>query len=446
MSQFNEGEVCGMRRCFSWLVAGLLAISGLNVSAGKTPNTASTPAAPKALPNQVEPFWGEHQGGILTWPIQHQNYFATFDLVTTNREEVVKLLKAWTAAAARMTAGETAQPLEEGLKLAVPPVLQGETLEAPDSGPVAADTGEAIGMSPSRLTITFGFGPTLFVKDGKDRFGLASRRPEALVDMPKFVGDQLAEGRTGGDISVQACAEDAQVAFHAVRQLARIAEGVAQLRWVQTGFRPNTGSRHLLGFSVEGMENPSVEDPKVMAKAVWSGSDGPEWMRGGSYVVARRMRFALEHWDHMPTKYQEKAVGGGKYSGNPMMNPHHPPPGDAGAAGDMDDQAESAPSHLDIVAPHAATMFRRSYSYIDGLNFTTERWPPWRQGLEYDAGMFFICYQRDPRTGFIKLFDMIAKRDFRLNQFWTHEGSGLFACPPGVEKGGYIGQGLFEPK
>ncbi|WP_306589509.1 Dyp-type peroxidase [Geothrix sp. 21YS21S-4] len=381
----------------------------------------------------------------MTWPIQHQNYFAAFDLATTKREDVIKLLKAWTEAAARMTAGETAQPLEGGLKLAVPPATPVEVFDTPDSGIIAADTGETIGMSPSRLTITFGFGATLFTKDGKDRFGLASQRPEALVDMPKFIGDQLAENRTGGDISVQACAEDPQVAFHAVRQLARIAEGVAHIRWVQIGFRPNTGSRHLFGFSVEGMENPSVEDPKVMAKVVWSGNEGPEWMRGGSYIVARRMRFALEHWDQMPTKYQEKAVGGGKYHGSPMMNPHQsaePSP----AALEDDDPAAHPPSHLDIVGPHAATMFRRSYSYNDGVNFTTERWPPWRQGLEYDAGMFFICYQRDPRTGFIKLFDMIAKQDFRLNQFWTHEGSGLFACPPGVEKGGYIGQGLFEPK
>lgn len=395
--------------------------------------TLSAAAPPKPL-SPVEPFWGEHQGGITTWPIQHQTYFAAFDLVTSNREDVIKVLKAWTAAAARMTAGETAQPVEGGLKQAVPPK------DAPAG--MASDTGEAIGMSPSRLTLTFGFGAGLFIKDGKDRFGLASRRPEALVDMPKFPGDQLAEGKTGGDLSIQACAEDPQVAFHAVRQLARIADGVARLRWVQIGFRPNSGSRHLLGFSVEGMENPSVEDPNVMAKTVWCAEDGPEWMSGGSYVVARRMRFALEHWDQMPTEYQERAVGGGKYAGAPLVNPHKPKAEDP----DMDDPAARPPSHLDIVAPHVMTMFRRSYSYNDGLNFTAERWPPWRQGLEYDAGMLFICYQRDPRTGFIQLYRKMATHDFMLNQFWTHEGSGLFACPRGVRKGEYIGQGLFEAK
>ncbi|MGH7096467.1 MAG: hypothetical protein ACREE4_02265, partial [Stellaceae bacterium] len=72
-----------------------------------------------------------------------------------------------------------------------------------------------------------------------------------------------------------------------------------------------------------------------------------------------------------------------------------------------------------------------------------ERWPPWRQGLEYDAGLLFICYQRDPRTGFIRIFERIAKFD-TMNQFVTHVGSGLFACPPGAAPGGFVGQRLFE--
>ena len=430
------------------LVTGLLVFSGLGaMAAPEAKPVAAAPAAKPTDPNQAEPFWGEHQGGIVTWPIQHQSFFATFDLTTTRREDVIKLLKAWTIAAARMTAGETAQPMDQGLQVAVPgpaqDLLDGDpSFGTPASRKVAADTGEAIGMTPSRLTLTFGFGPGLFTKDGQDRFGLASRRPEALVDLPAFSGDQLQEERTGGDLSIQACAEDAQVAFHAVRQLARIADGVATLRWVQTGFRNSSGARHLLGFSVEGMPNPAVTDLKTMTEAVWSGGDGPAWMRGGSYVVTRRMRFALEHWDRMPTEYQEKAVGGGKYKGDPMVNPH----GDGQGTEGHDDAADHHPSHLDIVMPHAYTLFRRSYSYLDGANVTAERWPPWRKELEYDAGMFFLCYQRDPRTGFIKLFEQMAKHDFMLNQFWTHEGSGLFACPPGVRKGGYLGQGLFESK
>ena len=68
------------------------------------------------------------------------------------------------------------------------------------------DSGETLGLDPNRLTLTFGFGAPLFEKDGKDRYGLKAKRPEALIELPYFNGDQLVEGHTGGDLSVQACA------------------------------------------------------------------------------------------------------------------------------------------------------------------------------------------------------------------------------------------------
>ena len=216
--------------------------------------------------------------------------------------EIAALLQRWTEAAARMAAGQTAAPL--GNDLSVP----------------AADSGEALGLAPARLTLTFGFGATLFVKDGRDRFGLAARRPDALVDLPLFNGDQLAEGRTGGDLSVQACADDPQVAFHAARQLARLTSGTALVRWAQTGYmtRPGNGDtpRNLMGFK-DGTSNPSITDPRAMTKFVWVGDEGPVWMRGGSYVVARRIRIALEHWDRMKVAFQEQTFGPHKYSGAP---------------------------------------------------------------------------------------------------------------------------------
>ena len=38
-----------------------------------------------------------------------------------------------------------------------------------------SDTGEALGLAASQLTLTIGFGPSFFVKDGKDRFGIGRR-------------------------------------------------------------------------------------------------------------------------------------------------------------------------------------------------------------------------------------------------------------------------------
>lgn len=391
--------------------------------------------------DKAEPFWGEHQGGIVT-PPQHHIYFAVFDLTTTKREDVISLLKAWTAAAARMTQGDTAQSMEGGLQLAVVPAVSkgGDADETPDPGSRAADTGEVLGMPSARLTITFGFGAGLFIKDGKDRFGLAVRRPEALVDMPNFGSiDQMAPDRTGGDLAIQACAEDPQVAFHAVRQLARIAEGLATIRWVQTGYKPTAGDRHLLGFSAEE-KIPGMNAP--LAKAIWVGNEGTDWMRGGSYIVVRRIRFALEHWDQMPQAYQESAIGEMKHAHMQAGQA----PANTKSSSDGVATEDATPPHLALVAPGRDAMLRRSFSYNDGVNFTSERWPPWRQGLEYDAGMLFICFQRDPRTGFIAVFREMANHDSRLNQFWTHVGGGLFAVPPGAKQGAYIGQGLFESR
>jgi deferrochelatase/peroxidase EfeB len=399
---------------------GLLAAAGGVLAAATAPRIARA-----ATETAAEPFWGDHQSGIITRPQRH-SYFAALDLTTKNPSDVVALLRSWTAAAARMAAGDTALPL------------------GTDPGAPAGDSGDVLGLPQSRLTVTFGFGASLFSKDGTDRYGLASRHPDALVDMPAFNGDQLVEGQTGGDLSIQGCADDAQIAFHAVRQLVRLAYGTAQLRWVQSGFLPaypvGETPRNLMGFK-DGTINP-----KPPFAAVWVTDEGPAWMRNGSYLVTRRIRISLEHWDRTEIDFQEEVIGRRKYSGAPLSGRNEFDP----IALDAMDQdgnpliAENA--HVRLAAPETnggAEILRRAYSYNDGVNFTAERWPPWRQGLMYDAGLFFISYQRDPRTGFIRIFENMARLD-ALNQYTTHIGSGLFACPGGVREGEFIGQRLFD--
>jgi deferrochelatase/peroxidase EfeB len=462
MSQREDGKVPASRRGFLTGAAGLVAAASAAFGAAAGATTAAAAGAEptaRAAPapgggTGSEPFWGLRQGGIIT-PAQSHTYFATFDLVTTRREDVVMLLQAWTAAAARMAEGRTAQPLADALQPAAAPGDAaaaakggGDGYNAPSQGATVADTAEALGMPAARLTVTFGFGAGLFVKDGKDRFGLAAHRPAALVDLPKFAGDQLVEGRTGGDLSVQACADDPQVAFHAIRQLARIAADVAKIRWVQTGFVPTRAGkdtpRNLMGFK-DGTVNPAAGDAKTMAQLVWVGSEGPAWVTGGSYLVVRRIRIALEHWDRMKLAFQEQAVGRHKYSGAPLGKQGEFDALDL-AATDKDGNPvipENAHVRLAAAATNdGAQILRRPYSFNDGVDFTAERWPPWRQGLEYDSGLFFVCYQRDPRSGFIKIFDRMSKLDM-MNQFVTHVGGGLFACPPGAAPGEFVGQRLF---
>lgn len=103
-------------------------------------------------------------------------------------------------------------------------------------------------------------------------------------------------------------------------------------------------------------------------------------------------------------------------------------------------------SHVRLAAPEmnkGAQILRRPYSYNDGTSVTAERWPPWREGLEYDAGLLFIAYQRDVRTGFVPIFKRMARMDM-LNQFTTHTAGAIFAIPGGIAPGGYLGQTLFD--
>jgi deferrochelatase/peroxidase EfeB len=402
----------------------LLAAASSLLAATSAP-AAVRSAVAATTPPATENFWGDHQAGIIT-PQQRHSYFAALDLTTKKAGDVAALLRTWTNAAARMASGETAEPLNANAEQ--PP----------------ADSGDALGLSPARLTITFGFGPGLFTKDKQDRYGLARHRPEALVDLPLFNGDQLVEAHTGGDLSVQACSDDAQVAFHAVRQLVRLAYGSAQLRWVQAGYLPDYPAgetpRNLMGFK-DGTMNPGPP-----YQSVWVTDEGPAWMHNGSYLVARRIRISLEHWDRTDLDFQEEVIGRRKYSGAPLGREKESDPLDLGATDKDGNPVIAENAHVRLAAPEAnggAEILRRAYSYNDGVNFTAERWPPWRQGLMYDAGLFFLAYQRDPRTGFIRIFDTMSKLD-AMNQFTTHVGSGIFACPGGVAEGMFIGQGLFD--
>lgn len=349
-------------------------------------------------------FHGAHQAGIAT-PVQDRLHFAAFDVKTDDRAEFVRLLKDWTAAARRMTAGKA---VGEG--------AYGGLAEAPPD-----DTGEALGLPPSRLTLTLGFGPSLF-----EKFALAHKRPAALVDLPKFPGDNLDRTRTGGDLCIQACADDPQVAVHAIRNLARIGFGKVAIRWSQLGFGKTSSTtpgsqtpRNLFGFK-DGTRNIAGTETDRLEKFVWAGNgDGgaqDAWMSGGSYLVARRIRMNIETWDRTSLQEQEDVFGRDKGEGAP-----------AGKAKEHDEpflKAMKPGAHVRLAHPDAnggITILRRGYSFTDGTD-----------GLgRLDAGLFFLAYQRDPRTGFIPLQRRLAAHD-ALNEYIQHVGSAVFAIPPGV--------------
>jgi deferrochelatase/peroxidase EfeB len=396
----------------------LLGVSGLGVLAGAAAGAGLVTAAEAAdsgPPNTEIDFYGAHQAGIAT-PVQDRLHFAAFDVITDDRARLVQLLKDWTAAAAAMTAG---RPHGDG--------AVGGILEAPPD-----DTGEALGLPPSRLTLTIGFGPSLFDKDGKDRFGIKAKRPAALVDLPHFPGDSLDPDRTGGDIAVQACADDPQVAVHAIRNLARIGFGIVAVRWSQLGFGKTSSTtpdqqtpRNLMGFK-DGTNNIPGTDDKLLDQHVWAAAgDGAQWMAGGSYLVVRRIRMHIETWDRTSLREQEDIIGRDKKAGAAVgRTKEHDPVILARMKPD---------AHVRLANPQSnagVRILRRGYSFTDGTD-----------GLgRLEAGLFFIAYQRDPRKGFIPLQQHLATD--ALNEYIQHVGSGIYAVPPGVRTGGYWGDTL----
>ncbi|WRZ93251.1 iron uptake transporter deferrochelatase/peroxidase subunit [Streptomyces sp. NBC_01007] len=362
-------------------------------------------------------FHGSHQAGIAT-AVQDRLHFAAFDVKTDDRAEFVQLLKDWTRAAARMTAGHT---VGEG--------AYGGLAEAPPD-----DTGEALGLKPSRLTLTIGFGPSLF-----EKFDLADRRPEALVDLPEFPGDNLDKARSNGDLCVQACADDPQVAVHAIRNLARIGFGKVAIRWSQLGFGKTSSTtpdaqtpRNLMGFK-DGTRNIAGTETARLDKFVWvdgkDGSANSSWMTDGSYLVARRIRMNIETWDRTSLQEQEDVFGRDKGEGAP-----------AGKAKEHDKpflKAMKPDAHVRLAHPdanHGVTILRRGYSFTDGTD-----------GLgRLEAGLFFLAYQRDVRKGFIPVQRSLSRSD-ALNEYIQHVSSAVFAVPPGVrDKDDWWGRTLFS--
>jgi deferrochelatase/peroxidase EfeB len=367
-------------------------------------------------------FYGRHQAGIAT-PAQDRLAFAAFDVTSSAVDDLQAMLGAWAAAASRMTSGL--------------PVGSVETL--PQSPPV--DTGEALGLPPAALTITVGFGPSLF----DDRFGLAHRRPAALAELPALPGDSLDPTRSGGDLCVQACSNDPQVAFHVIRNFARIGRGTVVMRWSQLGFgRTSTTStsqatpRNLMGFK-DGTNNIKSEDAGAMDRFVWVGNETDQpWMKGGSYLVSRRIRMLIESWDADYLADQQNVFGRAKDTGAPLTGTQEFDKVDLVAKSKNGELVIPADAHIRLASPDnhgGQKILRRGYSYTDGNDPTTG---------QLDAGLFFLAFQQDPRRQFVPIQQALGQHD-ALNEYIKHVGSAVFAVPPGVSAvGDWFGRSLFR--
>ena len=345
-------------------------------------------------------FYGKHQAGITT-PMQKNIYFVVLDLRTIDRNELIQLFKDWTDYSQKLVNGELVK--KDGSNALLPP----------------SDTGETVGLNPYRLTLTFGVSASFLTK-----LGLEKKRPKLFRDLPAFPKEQLREQYTGGDIVIQACADDEQVAFHAVRNLIRKGRNKVTMKWSQSGFaaigdRMET-PRNLFGFK-DGTANVTTE--KDFDKVVWA--DSQDWMNNGSYMAVRRIIMHLETWDRTNLQEQENTFGRYKESGAPF--------GKKDEFDEVDLSLLPVDSHVRLAKEVDLPILRRSYSYSDGIDPKTG---------QFDAGLLFIAFQKDPDR-FVKIQTNLGADD-KMNEYVTHIGSGLFACFGGVKEGGYIGQDLFE--
>lgn len=345
-------------------------------------------------------FYGKHQAGITT-PMQKNIYFVVLDLRTTDKNELIQLFKDWTDYSQKLVNGELVK--KDGSNALLPP----------------SDTGETVGLNPYRLTLTFGVSASFLTK-----LGLEKKRPKLFRDLPAFPKEQLREQYTGGDIVIQACADDEQVAFHAVRNLIRKGRNKVTMKWSQSGFaaigdRMET-PRNLFGFK-DGTANVTTE--KDFDKVVWA--DSQDWMKNGSYMAVRRIIMHLETWDRTNLQEQENTFGRYKESGAPF--------GKKNEFDEVDLSLLPVDSHVRLAKEVDLPILRRSYSYSDGIDPKTG---------QFDAGLLFIAFQKDPDR-FVKIQTNLGADD-KMNEYVTHIGSGLFACFGGVKKGGYIGQDLFD--
>jgi dye decolorizing peroxidase len=385
----------------------VLGTAGAAVGYAAAPTEAAAPLT--SLGTDRAMFHGKHQPGI-TDGLQARGHLVAFDLAAgASRKEAAALLRRWSETARRLMAGASAH----------------------DDTDVARDAG------PSSLTITFGFGHSFFGRTGLDK-----QRPTALDPLPEFSSDHLDKKRSNGDLWVQIGANDALVAFHALRAIQKDTGSAARVRWQMNGFNRSPGAtahpmtaRNLMG-QIDGTRNPKPSEADFEQRIFVPEKGEPAWMANGSYAVVRRIRMLLDDWEKLSVTAQEDVIGRRKSDGAALSGGTETTAMDLEKTDAEGNLVVPINAHARITRPDqngGAAMLRRPFSYHDGID---------PDGVP-DAGLLFICWQADPLRGFVPVQRKLDRGD-ALSQFIRHESSGLFAVPGGAAEGEYVGQKLLE--
>lgn len=402
-------------------LGGALALTGgcpVAHAAGKSaPGTLSPDAR-----METQPFYGEHQAGILT-PQQASMMIVAFDSLASDKADLERLFRLLTRRIAFLTAGG---PAPDTPNPRLPPMDSGIL------GPFIA---------PDNLTITVSVGESLF----DTRYGLQKQKPNALQKMTRFPNDALDASQCHGDLLLQICANTQDTVIHALRDIIKHTPDLLSVRWKREGFISDHAACskgketpvNLLGFK-DGTANPNSRDAALMKKVVWVTPDQgePAWAQGGSYQAVRIIQFRVEFWDRTPLKEQQSIFGRDKQTGAPLgMQHEHDVPD---YARDPNGEVIALDSHIRLANPRTAEtqsslMMRRGYSYSLGVTASGQ----------LDMGLLFVCYQHDLEKGFLTVQKRLNGE--ALEEYVKPVGGGYFFALPGVpDSNGYLAQGLLN--
>lgn len=408
------------RRLLQGLGLGVLALGGSRLT-----QAAEKGAEPLVASQderwQKQPFYGAHQGGILTAQ-QAAMMLVAFDVLASNKQDLERLFRLLTARIAFLTSGGKAPEVDPKL----PPL---------DSGIMGPE------IYPDNLTITVSVGTSLF----DERFGLQGQKPLRLQKMTRFPNDSLDASLCHGDLVLQICANTNETVIHALRDIIKHSPDLLSVRWKREGFISAHAARskgketpiNLLGFK-DGTANPKTGDKPLMDQVVWVADDAgePAWAVGGSYQALRIIRFHVEFWDRTPLQEQQTIFGREKHSGAPLgMKHEHDEPDYA-----KDPEGKTIPmdAHIRLANPRTPQtqsnlLLRRGYSYSIGVS----------NSGQLEMGLLFVCYQADLEKGFLTVQKRLNGE--ALEEYVKPIGGGYFFALPGVKDGNdYLGSGLLK--
>jgi deferrochelatase/peroxidase EfeB len=396
------------------LGAGGATVALTACSSGSSTTGAGARPAPAYLP-----FLGAHQTQVTSRSTP-KGLVAAFNVVARDRSELASAMQA--------------------LSAEVQHLMEGRAYPDDDPSYPAQFTG-TLGNppAPSDLSIVVGFGASLF----DDRFALASRKPNELVEMPFFSNDRLDPALSHGDVLVSISADTEDAALFGLRQLMRKTRRSLTLRWMLDGFNRQDHTagageadvRNLLGFK-DGTANLAASDVDDMDRFVWVQADDgePDWAVGGSYLVVRIVRMFVEFWDRVSIAEQEAIIGRHRVSGAPLGLERETD--DPDFASDPDGQRIRFDSHIRLANPRVeasadSLMLRKGFSYSRGFDGAGR----------LDQGLCFVSYQRSLERGFVAVQQRLDGEP--LEEYIQPVGGGYFFVPPGVATDGdWLGSGL----